>query len=682
MMRSIFGRKTVFAALLVVLLLSLVSFAMAGDTNSLADQAQQIAGLIVSDHGATSVQYAMIDNGCIVLSGASGVYSKAENRAITKDSMYGIGSTSKMFVSAAVMVLYDQGLIDIDTPLTAYIPEFVMDDPRYKEITPRMLLNHSSGLYGSTFSNTFLFDDNSTQSHDTLLEKLAGQHLKASPGEMSEYCNDGFTLLELLVEHVSGISYTEFIAQHFSKPLGLFNTKTPHDDFDHQRLVKTYLPYFIGALPTDTVNVLGTGGLYSTAEDLCKFSQVLMGKFPGILSEQATLLMQEEEYKSGIWVDYEGDNLMAFGLGWDTVHSFPFGDYGITALTKGGDTYLFHSSLVVLPQLNIAMAVVSSGGSSSVDCAFASTMLQELLLAKGIINQLTPQRVLTAPEKAEMPVALEAYSGLYINVTSEINIRVKGGILTQSTLDGNVNVDYVYTDDGTFVSKDGSTALQFSLQRDGNIYLQSSQYKVYPGIGHLTATLFLYVKAEPTTIDPDVLATWSERAGKKYYIVSEKSSSQEYFANMGTSTIQLNGSFSDGFARGADLIIDYNSAVNVVKFRDTADLIFHIKNGTEYMEVNDLLYIREDCIPAINSETTSYTIQENGYAQYYAIDTALAGKKMTVTIPDGAAYIVYDQYDLCVNYTTVSKESVTVLPENGKIAFIGDPNDTFTIVFQ
>lgn len=682
MKRAMMRRKIVSVTLLAVLLLSLVSSAVAGTTNSLVDRAQQIAGLIVSDHGVTSVQYAIIDDGRIVLSGASGVYSKAENRAITKDSMYGIGSTSKMFVTAAIMVLWDQGLIDIDTSLTAYIPEFVMDDPRYIEITPRMLMNHSSGLYGSTFSNTFLFDDNATQSHDTLLEKLAGQHLKASPGEISEYCNDGFTLLELLVERVSGMSYTEFITKHFSEPLSLTNTKTPLDIFDHKRLVKTYMPFYEGALPTDTVNVLGTGGLYSTAENLCTFSQVLMGKCPDILSEQATLLMQEAEYKKGIWVDYEGDNLMAFGLGWDTVHSFPFGDYGITALTKGGDTYLFHSSLVVLPQLNIAMAVVSSGGSSSVDCAFASTMLQELLLDKGIISQITPQRVLTEPEKAEMPATLASYSGLYINVTSEINISVKDGILTQSTLDGTSSVDYVYTDNGTFVSEDGSAALRFSLQKDGNVYLQSSQYKIYPGIGQLTATLFLYVKAEPATLDPNVLAAWSERAGKKYYIVSEKSSSQEYFTATGTGTIEMNASFADGFARGADYIVDNNSAVNVVKFRDTADLIFHVYDGAEYMEVNDLLYIRGDCIPAINSETTSCVIQENGYAKYYTIEAGMAGKTMTVTIPDGAAYIVYDQYDLCVNYTTVSKDNTTVLPESGKIAFIGNPNDTFTISFR
>jgi CubicO group peptidase (beta-lactamase class C family) len=244
------------------------------------------------------------------------------------------------------MMLADKGLLDIDAPLITYIPEFQMADERYKEITPRMLMNHSSGIYGSSFSNSFLFDDPDKTAHDTLLDRLATQGLKADPGEMSDYCNDGFSLLEILVERVSGISYTEFLAENFSQPLGLAHTKTPQDDFDRGQLVKVYLPIYDGVLPNDTVNVLGTGGLYSTANDLCRFAEVLMGNRPEILSEKSALLMQNEEYKKGLWPEDHAENLFGYGLGWDTVHGFPFGDYGIQAVVKGGDSGMFHSSLL------------------------------------------------------------------------------------------------------------------------------------------------------------------------------------------------------------------------------------------------------------------------------------------------------------------------------------------------
>ncbi|HPB88133.1 MAG TPA: serine hydrolase domain-containing protein, partial [Thermotogota bacterium] len=187
-------KKHIFAVLCMILLLSLTGYCGNMNNNALADKAQAIADTIVSDYGSISVQYAIIDKGSIILSGSSGVYDKIENRSVTKDDMYGIGSTSKMFVTAATMMLADKGLLDIDTPLTVYIPEFQMADERYKEITPRMLMNHSSGIYGSSFSNSFLFDDPDKTAHDTLLARLASQGLKADPGEMCDYCNDGFSL--------------------------------------------------------------------------------------------------------------------------------------------------------------------------------------------------------------------------------------------------------------------------------------------------------------------------------------------------------------------------------------------------------------------------------------------------------------------------------------------------------
>lgn len=67
-----------------------------------------------------------------------------------------------MYVTAAAMMLADAGQIDIDQPLITYIKDFTMADGRYKDITPHMLMNHSSGLYGTHYENSMLFDDNDT----------------------------------------------------------------------------------------------------------------------------------------------------------------------------------------------------------------------------------------------------------------------------------------------------------------------------------------------------------------------------------------------------------------------------------------------------------------------------------------------------------------------------------------
>lgn len=282
------------------------------------EKAQKLASKIVSDYGATGIQYAIRDHGSVVLSGSAGVSDKAANLPVTKDTMFGIGSVSKMYVTAAAMKLADSNRIDIDKPLTAYIKEFKMADKRYKKITPRMLMNHSSGLYGSHYGNSAFFDDNDMQNHDNLLRNLRSQHLKADPGEFSVYCNDGFQLLELLVERVSGLSYSEFLETHISKPLQLSATKTPLDSFDRNRLAKTYDPSMEQALPVENVNALGTGGLYSTAEEMSKFAEVLTGKHPGVLSAKSAKALQNHEYRNGVWVSEES-NTINYGLGWDSV---------------------------------------------------------------------------------------------------------------------------------------------------------------------------------------------------------------------------------------------------------------------------------------------------------------------------------------------------------------------------
>lgn len=671
-------KKLVCVLLCLCLLFILAAYSEVRAADStLADRAQTIADTIVSDYGSTGLQYAIIDSGRIILSGSSGVSNKTKNRAVTKENIFGIGSTSKMFITAAAMTLVDKGLLDIDAPLTRYLPEFKMADKRCQKITARMLMNHSSGIYGSSFSDSFLFDDADTTAHDMLLERLAHQSLKADPGQMSEYCNDGFTLLEILVERISGISFTEFLAKNFCQPLGLTHTKTPQDDFDRAQMAKAYKPLYDGALPNDTVNVLGTGGLYSTAEELCRFAEVLMGNKPEILSEASAALMLNEEYKKGMWPEDNAENLAGFGLGWDTVHCFPFGDYGIQSAGKSGGTLIFNSYLIVLPQHDIAMAVVSSGGSASIDYAFAATVLQELLLKKGIIKQISPLRTFNPPVPAKMPEKLAAYSGLYANNSTQSQLKVEDGVLTVASKDGETK--YIYTGNNIFSSEDGSAAAQFVQPADGKTYLQIKRYMTLPGVGQAVKCSFDCQRLEPAGISGAVLDAWNGRAGMKYYLVSEKPTSQAYFMDTPALQLRQSSDFATGYAEVGIKITTENLAVNTLKFRDVTDLSFFTKDGVEYLRASSLLYMREDAIPALTCDTAEGIIGADGCTKYYRINADTAGKTITISTPPGAAYAVYDEKDICVNFTTVSHNYTTVLPANGKIAFIGKAGSVFGI---
>ena len=166
-----------------------------------------------------------MDQGKIVYSEGIGAANRSENRPVDKNTRFNIGSTSKMFVAAAILMLVDEGKVALDESVAKYIPEFKMKDKRYKDITVRMLFNHSSGLPGTTFFPAY---KSGGDPHEILLETLKDANLKHEPGGMSLYCNDGFTLAEIIVERVSDKKFLDFLKERIFDPLQMRNTSAGH----------------------------------------------------------------------------------------------------------------------------------------------------------------------------------------------------------------------------------------------------------------------------------------------------------------------------------------------------------------------------------------------------------------------------------------------------------------------
>ncbi|MBQ1849757.1 MAG: beta-lactamase family protein, partial [Lachnospiraceae bacterium] len=106
------------------------------------------------------------------------------------DTVYCVGSVSKVYVTLTVMQLVDQGKVELDAPVTDYLPDFKMADERYKDITVRMLMNHTSGLMGTSAKSIFLLNDTEGGRGEAVLKNIADQRLKADPGAYAAYCND------------------------------------------------------------------------------------------------------------------------------------------------------------------------------------------------------------------------------------------------------------------------------------------------------------------------------------------------------------------------------------------------------------------------------------------------------------------------------------------------------------
>ena len=645
---------------------------------------ERVQLLLDAGAGIASIQYAMMDSGEIVESGVGGVYSKQENRLLTTENLFGIGSTSKMFTTAAMMRLADQGKVDLDRPVTDYIPEFTMADARYKDITVRMLLNHSSGLMGSTYGNGFLFDDADTQAHDTLLADLATQTLKADPGAFSVYCNDGFTLAEIVIERVSGMSFTDFIHQEITGPLSMAHTKTMQDDFDRSSIVRTYNPYAPDQeTPTDAVNIIGTGGVYATAEDLCRFAQIFTGK-ADVLTDASREATFHKEYADGQWLDVE-NNTVGYGLGWDSVDLYPFNLYGIQAVTKGGDTLLMHNSLIVLPEYGLSAAVSSSGGSSAYCQMLATSLLLDQLEEKGIITErLSALDSFTPAEQTALDADMKQYEGLYGDSTSLMRLTMDdAGTLTLTNAYAPTQAQtYIYCGNGLFKHETGALELRF-IEQNGRTYLTARGYSAIDGLCDVVSETYYLEKLPENAVTDEMQTAWAAREGKAYVSVTDKASSQLYMSGLpmlGIGTVDgylLSNPLTSGSR--ADVAIQ----IPMMGGRDTSPFVFETIDGAEYVHYTDGVYMDISAVPDIYTGTQSHlTIQPNGYNRWYNLPEVLDGKTMSIQGSESTGFVVFNAAGQTINQSAVTGDTQVILPGGGAIVFCGDAGDRINLTIS
>ena len=680
-------RKRGSALLLALMLsLSLSVSAMAEETvASLEETAQSAAQGALTYGGADSVQYALWQDGKVVLTGSCGSYSRTENRALTDDILYGIGSVSKIYTTVAVMQLAEAGRVSLDAPVTRYLKDFKMADERYRQITVRMLLNHSSGLMGSHFENAMLFGDADPVAADSLLEQLSTQRLKADPGAYSVYCNDGFTLAELVVEAVTGMEFMDYVRSRILKPAGLENTFAPGDDFDTGRLAKTYHGADPRALPQDCLNLVGTGGIYATASALAAFGGALIGT--KLLRQSSLNAMAAPEYDRGIWPDTDAPDALRYGLGWDAVEWLPFSQSGIQALVKGGDTLRYHAGLVVIPEYHMAAAVLSSGGASTYNEMTAAQMLAAALKARGVVlDESLPLLPEAAP--AAMPAELTENAGYYGSTAAQYRVDVTDdGTLTMRvlTMPSVPAQAFTYCDDGTFRDTTGQAALRFVKEANGQLYLYQQAVGLLPGLGMMPTANYAAVKLPENDITPEVQAAWDRYLSTSFLPMGEKYSSQTYLA-LADSTAQETAELVPGYV-GASRIVDSTSALYELQIpgangRDGQDIHVYEQSGITWMDVNGALYMSAEGAPVLYTGPDSYsTVQENGYARWYRVG-GNAGKSMTVRVPEDAGFWVYDTDGQVTASSVLWGDTRAELPQDGFVVFAGDPGARFHLSFQ
>ena len=602
--------------------------------------------------------------------------SSAASGTDSSDYILNIGSVSKMYVTAAVMQLVDQGKVELDAPVTDYISDFKLADERYKDITVRMLMNHTSGLMGSQYSGIFLLGEKSEEYHDTFLKNISGEHLKADPGTFNCYCNDGFTLLEIIVERVSGKTFTEYMEENIRRPLSVSNTGSVWDmDMDRQA------PIYINGnvkLEPEYVSAIGAGGVVSNAEEVAAFGSAFFKGNDVLLSEEVKKEMAEN--------NKTGDSTENFGLGWDEVEKGDYKKAGVTVLSKGGDTDYQHASLVVAPDEEISVAVLSSGGGSGINEKMALAIMDEALLEQGISIEHPEEE---KPELlSEVPEEILKYEGLYAYTSMTLSISFpdkKYMRVVSVTGEKEFEEQFMYTKDNTFVKMSGDVASGNAIvakpmeaysfeEKNGQVYLMDSYggYSLYK----------VSEKNGAAEVLSSVQSAWDERSGVTYYLVSGSASDSSYTQN---NHITLRTSEeAHGFVNGYVMQDENHASVKFVMpgtiSRDLSDLRMEDIDGKEYLCLDDYGWkcISEKSIPVFTDDIKSVELKSDE-ASWFRID-GVQNETLKLDIPENASVYVYDKY-MNIKYSSLMTgygDSVP-LPEYGMIVFVGETGSTVNI---
>ena len=331
-------------------------------------------------------------NGQSVVRSAYGMADLEHDVPITLDTIFEVGSVSKQFTAAAVLLLARDGKLSLDDKVNRYIPE--MPDVA-ADITVRQMLNHTAGLrdWGSLAGIAGWPRTTRVHTHAHVLDIVSRQRmLNFEPGTRWSYSNTGYNLAAILVSRVSGMSFADFTKARIFEPLGMKDTSWRDD---HTRIVKRRaIAYaeqkavFTTLMPFE--NVHGNGGLLTTVGDLMKWNANFVKPVVGDARFVADMERRtrfndgrEHEYALGLYVDtYRGRR--------EVDHS--------------GGTAGYVAHLSRYPDHGVSVAVmcnVTSGSATNHAKAIA-----DLLLPPGRAVDSPPSEPLTADEGPR-------YAGVY-----------------------------------------------------------------------------------------------------------------------------------------------------------------------------------------------------------------------------------------------------------------------------
>lgn len=385
--------------------------AYAGDEQTTARVDKVFADL--EKPGSPGCALGVFRDGKVIYAKGYGLASIELNSPITSQTVFDIGSTSKQFTAASIVLLEQVGKLSFNDDVRKYIPEL----PDYsknggQKITILNLLNHTSGLrdYLALLQLSGVSGDSVTTDDDALALIIRQKNLNFTPGSEWAYSNTGYFLLSIIVRRVSGMTLREFAAKNIFQPLGMTHTIFRND---HTLLVPNralaYDPVENGyKLDVSYYEQLGDGAVHTSVEDLAKWDENF---YSGRVGSKSFLeeLQQRGKLNNGKQLDY------AKGLFIKDAH-------GLHTVRHGGAWGGYRAELLRFPDQHFSVACLCNVGNADPEKRadrVADVYLGSLMKADRRSDQgsQTPTATLTSEQ-------LSAVSGMYRNAATRNIVRV------------------------------------------------------------------------------------------------------------------------------------------------------------------------------------------------------------------------------------------------------------------
>ena len=397
--------------------------------------------------GIVGLSVVLVDGEKTILEQGYGMADRAANRPVTANTLFAVGSVSKLVTNAALMKLVEAGKVDLDTPVSRYLPDFSARTrgSAVDAITIRSLLTHHSGLPSDRLKGITVGDAPHAAVEDfrDLPAELSTTYVATAPGTVTAYSNLGYSLLGLIVERVSGEPFERFVVERVLQPLGM---KSSSFDQSVARSPAFSRGYFKGRVTgTPLIRDVPAGQLSSNARDMGIFLKAVLASARGESGFLEPHTWQEVSTIQNASVAL--DTGFRIGLTWWDLSRPEMPTIRIVG--HGGDLPPFHSFLMLSPdgQVGIEINANSGGPFGSVD--LTTMALQGLRLAIALRGGADPWREPpSAASVALNPVLATQLAGTYASTVGLLRIANRGDHL-QIEVAG-MTLDAIPLSDGSF----------------------------------------------------------------------------------------------------------------------------------------------------------------------------------------------------------------------------------------